>query len=230
MFFAWKFIDGINFWEPGQGRTVSRTLTVTAHRSEEVSWSQENEWRIGAAGEGPALLREQRDLTVRLLDERRYAIHWRLTFRADHARRLHADPDRGYGGLGIRLIRDFQAHPKLVTTGGPKDLASIRGTRTPWAAFTGRYDATHEWASLVLFEHPSNPGFPAPIFLGKDLCAMAFLGSGFTFGRDYAVQPDAPLTLRYTVLVQRGEISSEDCQALAKDLVEAEEEGTLKEE
>ncbi|MCL4545985.1 MAG: PmoA family protein [Chloroflexi bacterium] len=222
MFFAWKFVDEVNFWEPGQGRVVSRALTVTAHRSDEVTWSQENEWRAGASGEGSVLLREQRDLALQLLDEQRYVIHWRLAFRCDSARRLHADPDRGYGGLGIRLIRDFQARPKLLAAGGQNDLTSIRGTRAPWAAIAGKYDATHEWASLVMFEHPSNPNFPAPVFLGKDLCAMAFLGSGFTFGRNYTIQPDMPLTLRYTVLVHRGEISGDECRTVEKTLLEVE--------
>jgi hypothetical protein len=210
VFVSWKFVDDTNFWEPGQGRVVSRALAITAHTPAAVVWLQHNDWVQGLAADGPVVLREERTVGLHLQDARRYVIRWRSTFRADRDRRLHSDPDRGYAGLGIRLIRDFQVRPRLLAAGGQNDPATVRGAREPWAAWQGRYDATLEWAGAALFEHPSNPDFPAPVFIGKQLAAMAFLGSGFVFGRDFVIRPQEPLNLTYALHVHRGEASADD--------------------
>jgi hypothetical protein len=210
LFFAWKFVDETGFWEHGKGHVVSQRLSITTHTPEEVAWEQRNDWIQGLAPDGPVLLREERTVRLRLEDERRYTIHWHSIFHTDQERRLHSVPGRGYAGIGIRLIRDFQSHPRLLGAGGQNDVPTVRGAREPWAAWQGRYDATLGWAGIALFEHPSNPGFPAPVFVGKQLADMAFLGSGFVFDRDFVLRPAEPLSLAYAFAVHRGEATEAD--------------------
>jgi hypothetical protein len=83
----------------------------------------------------------------------------------------------------------------------------VRGTRSPWASWYGRCDETGDWAGVTLFESPDNPGHPAPVFVpaAQAMEEMAFLSSGFVFAGDHTIEPAQPLTLRYGVLLHRGE-------------------------
>lgn len=209
LFFSWKYVDDTNFWEFGDGHVVSRDLAVTRHDTGGVRWTERNDW-IRGSEDTPVLLREQRTIALCQNGPERSTIHWQSTFHTDRRRRLHSDPNRGYAGIGVRLIRDFQHKPHVLDAGGRNQPEEIRGAREPWVAWQGRYDSTLEWAGIALFEHPDNPDYPAPIFLGKNLSAMAFLGSGFLFQREHMIYPDRPLTLRYAFTIHQGEATTAD--------------------
>jgi hypothetical protein len=203
-FLSWKFVDGRDLWQGDGGRAVSGPLELTEHCDDRVRWSHMVDWREDEDGSGPRLLVERRDLTVRLVDDTRSLVRWSSTFEVERPIRVHAD-ERGYGGFGIRLIRDLQWGYRLFTADGEVEAHEVRGSRSLWSSWYGLDDVDHGWVGVTLFEDPDNPHAPSPLFVPRVIQQMAYLSSGFTFGRDHTIDPDSPLTLRYGLLLHRGE-------------------------
>ena len=231
LWFAWKFIDGVNYWEHGpEGRPVGRT-----------SWDQP---LLGVGGDGTAraLLRVtyahasagEANPRVRLIEERELVVHppsadgtwtmdWTSTFQAaagvvtlDRTPLLGEPGGKvfgGYGGLSVRLA---QVEERTVASEhGPvafsaESRARPRAMALDYAGRPGSVAAsegtTEALAGIAVLEHPSNPrladGGRAWYAIRSD--AMTFFTPAVLTEGPLVVEPGQPLRLAWRIVVHPG--------------------------
>ena len=121
LWFAWKFIDGINYWEEemaSDGALVSQGRTLP-HGAETVTFAGDGSATLRhplayVAPDGRKVLQENRTIVIRPPDGRDMVIDFVHDFRAgDAPATLSATPDAaetpwgGYSGLGLRAARSL---------------------------------------------------------------------------------------------------------------------------
>ncbi|MDF1799507.1 MAG: PmoA family protein [Planctomycetota bacterium] len=232
LWFAWKFIDGVNYWEHGpEGRPVGRT-----------SWDPP---LLGVGGDGTAraLLRltyahtgaSEADPRVRLIEQRALVVHppgadgtwaldWRSSFEAaGRAVTLDRTPllgepggkvFGGYGGLSLRLA---QLEERTVTSEhGPVAFSTEFRARPRAVAldYTGRPKPVSDAlgtampgpAGIAVLEHPDNPrladGGRAWYAIRSD--AMTFFTPAVLTEGPLIVEPGQPLHLAWRIIVHPG--------------------------
>jgi len=88
------------------------------------------------------------------------------------------------------------------------------GNATParWIDFTGPLSAG--WGGLVMFDHPSNPRYPAPLRIHPDMPYFCF-----AFAKDgpYSVTSEKPMVLTYRIIVHNGHPDREFNEQAARD-------------
>jgi hypothetical protein len=94
------------------------------------------------------------------------------------------------------------------------------GKRAKWVALSGEIQGKKE--TVVIFDHPSNPGYPAYWHSrGYGLFSINPLGMRtFSDGKeamDLTLQPGETVIFKYRILIKSGEIKSEEIEALAGD-------------
>jgi len=108
---------------------------------------------------------------------------------------------KGYGGFStrIRLPNDirFLGHNGPVT---PQETSVKAG---PWLDFSGSYGAT-PGSGLAVLTHPSVPDFPQPWILRA---ARSMQNPAYPGQHPVRLPTDKPLTLRYRLIVHRGELT-----------------------
>jgi hypothetical protein len=225
MWFSWKFINGLNYWEPNpatglcQGRTEIATVNVTP--SEDFSARLELTLVYRPPGR-PAVLTESRVIEVSTPDAKgHYRIDWHSTFTAsDEAVLLDRTPIPGeeggqswggYAGLSIRLgksLKDFQ----IRDSEGHRNMG-VHGQNARWVDYCGTA-ATGQVAGLALFDHPDNLRYPTPWYIMRDeRTPAAYVGPAVLFNEPYSLPARGRLTLKYRVLVHAGPIATSALEA-----------------
>ncbi len=221
LWFSWKFINGVNYWEedPKTGLSPGRTEVV------EVKFWWHNDWladievmrrsvdiemmlsyhRPG----GPAVLTEKRLIAVSAPDKNgRYHIDWHSTFTAGEKDvvldRTPIPGEQGgmgwggYAGLSIRMAeaaRGFQ----FVDSRGRKDK-QIHGKKARWVDFSGELPNGKE-AGITIFDHPENLWHPSPWYVEK---GMPYFSPAVLFNKPYTIEAKKNLRLWYRILIHPG--------------------------
>lgn len=123
-------------------------------------------------------------------------------------------PKAGYGGLFWRGVRDLTGGNIMLSgeraTSGDED--ALMGERSQWAGFTGAHDVVDRASTVVMIDRPQNPRYPTQWFCRTGV--FAALTTSFMFDAVYTLEPDAVLTLDYTVLIANGAWSAVQIQEL----------------
>ena len=222
LWFSWKFINGLNYWEEdpktglSQGRTEVVDVKVRPHRDR----SGDIEMMLSYHPQGkPAVLTEKRLLAVSAPDENgRYHIDWHSTFTAGEKDVLL---DRtpipgekggkgfgGYAGLSVRMAKATRGW-QFVDSEGRKDKEA-HGKKARWVNFSGE-TSTGQSAGIAIFDHPENLRHPSPWYVTKD---MPYFSPAVLFNKPYTLPAGKSLTLRYRILIHAGRAG--------KDLLEKE--------
>ena len=108
---------------------------------------------------------------------------------------------KGYGGFStrIRLPKDirFLGHNGPVT---PQETSVKAG---PWLDFSGSY-GSKPGSGLAILTHPSVPDFPQPWILRA---AHSMQNPAYPGNKPIRLPTDKPLTLRYRLVIHRGELT-----------------------
>src|SRR5207302_2124375 len=87
------------------------------------------------------------------------------------------------------------------------------GSRCPWLAFAGRHDDHGRCSTLLFRDSPGNFSYPSQWFVRSTpyacLCPAPF------FAAEYRLGAEAPLSLRYDIVVCDGARDSAACASLA---------------
>ena len=180
LWFAWKFIDGINYWEEemaSDGALVSQGRTLP-HGAETVNFAGDGSATLRhplayVAPDGRKVLQENRTIVIRPPDGRDMVIDFVHDFRAgDAPATLSATPDAaetpwgGYSGLGLRAARSL-TDCRVVNDSGQTGSAT-NGARAVWVDLSGIADggpSADRAAGLALIDHPGNPRYPSPSYV-----------------------------------------------------------------
>jgi hypothetical protein len=236
LWFSWKFINGVNYWEedPKTGLSPGRTELV------EVKFWWHNDWladievmRRSADIEmmlsyhrpgGPAVLTEKRLIAVSAPDKNgRYHIDWHSTFTAGEKDVLLSRTPipgeqggmgwGGYAGLSIRMAeaaRGFQ----FVDSRGRKDK-QIHGKKARWVDFSGELPNGKE-AGITILDHPENLWHPSPWYVEK---GMPYFSPAVLFNKSYKIEAKKSLTLWYRILIHPGRMDKEALEREFKTLL-----------
>ncbi len=222
LWFSWKFINGVNYWEEDRatGRPAGLTTwtNVAIERFPDGAASFALDLAYRPAADAPAVLHERRRLRFSApTPEGGWTLDWDAEFTVASARiELAASPVNpartagGYAGLLCRVstnLTDWRA----VDDRGRVDLA-IHGEPAAAVDFQGRIAGRE--AGIAILDHPDNPGSPCPWFLRLDRAkAYALSGPGFLFAGPRTYEAGARWRLRYRVIVHPGAWTAERLRA-----------------
>ncbi|MFO8015007.1 MAG: PmoA family protein [Phycisphaerae bacterium] len=217
LWFAWKFVGGVNYWE--LDRETGRSPGVTAWHFPRVLPYADGSARIEmgltyrpAGTEGDPVMTERRLLeTSPPGADGVYHLDWTSTFTAGNRdvkldrTPLAGEPGGkdwgGYAGLSVRLAKDLTDRA-AVSSDGPVELEGdkYRGKHTAmgYAGILGGKPA-----GIAILDHPKNLNAPTPwyVIVGKP---MSFFSPAVLCYKPHTLKAGESMTLRYRVLVHPG--------------------------
>jgi len=221
IWFSWKEINGINFWEenkqthqaPGRTSWSSVSVRTTAAGAARISL----DLRYHEPGADP-LLTEQRTIHIRPPRKNgTYVMDWTCNFEVgDTNVKLDrtplpgeegGQPWGGYAGLSIRYAKRLTDR-KLVTNRGPVSFQSTpyARPRAKAADLTGHID--EQTAGIAMLGHPSNPRYPVPWYAIRK-GVFGFLNAALIQHEPMTLPAGETMTLRYRLIVHRGRWSKQ---------------------
>ncbi|MHB0954894.1 MAG: DUF6807 family protein [Pirellulaceae bacterium] len=172
LWFAWKGINGVNYWEEeaNTGRSEGRTEVVSAQVTANEDFSARIELKIAYHKPGePVALHELRVLRISVPDARgNYRVDWHGTFQAgdDDLLLQGGTAGGGYAGLSVRIAGDTRDWRLIDSEGredvpGPDALAkNLHGQHARWMDLSLLHVGSGQAAGLAILEHPSSLRHP----------------------------------------------------------------------
>ncbi|WP_421724933.1 PmoA family protein [Bauldia sp.] len=220
IWFAWKYINGVNYWEEdpvevdGETRSLSEGRTLVQD-DETVTFSsgcaEVATWLDYVNPEGLTVMRERR--LVRICPPQSYGdfvIDWEQDFTVgDKAVSLSATPVAaetpwgGYAGFGYRAgrnLRDFRVLTSEGATG-----AEANGAQARWVDISGVADGSKDIAAgIAILDHPDNPRHPPPSYVFFDTAQFGYINPSLVRDEPLDLPAAAKLNLKYRVVVHDG--------------------------
>jgi len=209
-------VSGMNFWggvtyrredgykmRPNIGRQVHTEWIERAASGTEARLVERVDWLVP---DGKRWMEDVRRMTVTV---DRPGAWWRIDFDIRivnvSGQTLRLGTYASEEGLpGSHYTRDFFGAPGGDGVFGPDALKgeeALHGTACPWIVLHGSHDDSPNETTLLLADHPGNPGFPNRWFVrrGQPSAAFPFVS---THGMD--LEHQAELRLRHTMVIANG--------------------------
>ena len=219
LWFCWKQINGVNYWEWAQPRKPGATELdpdgVPAGWTR-LSGKESVEHDVHGAriameihyGSGDAVvLKEHRRIIARVpRPDGSYTVDWHMTFTAQGQDVLfdRTPPNKtagGYAGLSYRAP-DTIAQVRVVDSEGRVGM-DARGPASRWVDASGVIDSRFGPTGLAILCHPENERYPSQWHLwARD--GGLYVNPSMLFGGSYTLPAGRSFTLRYRVLVHKG--------------------------
>jgi type 1 glutamine amidotransferase len=224
LWFSWKFINGLNYWEEdkatgtSQGRTSWEAPQIEAR--EDHSATIRLALTYAPAG-GEVVLREQRTVEISTPDrDGGYHLDWTMVFTAAadqvvlERTPIPGEADGvghgGYAGLSVRVARDL-VNWRLVNADG---LAGAEGHRRPSAAMDFSGTAGGVEAGIAILDHPANRNAPSPWFVVADTqTPFGYFSPAVICLKPHTLRRGEAFTLRYRVVVHPGALGVAELKA-----------------
>lgn len=193
VWFAIKFVDGVNFWEEAPGTEFG---TQVQSRPGRVDWVRPD---------GSVALREQRTVDHVDLSGTAYAIDWTTTLVAEQDTVLDRTPYTtwgGYGGLVIRGAAEWE-DTRILLAGSGEPHRRPEGVPARWA------DLSNDEAGVTFLDHPANVRHPVPWYGATRSRVYGegwsnYLNAALLFHEPLTLAGGEPLRLRYRIVVHDG--------------------------
>lgn len=222
LYFAWKFVNGLNFWEARYRGQNNKAVTDSFEpMADNGIWpsctSADEECRIGfrqrlrhISWQNETLLHEERQMRVTPA-EGGYVIHWEAAFTPqvdvllDRTEISEKTPWGGYAGLACRLGRNY-LRPVIMTDRGVFTAEEAHGMPAAWCDYAGKLDGFSEdkFAGICFMADPANLRHPAPM-MTFDYKQMQLLVAAILYDEPLTLHRGEPLRLRYAVYVHDGQ-------------------------
>jgi len=211
LWFAWKFVNGLNYWEPSGkhgagGKTEWTNVRAETRDDHSAHIVMDVAYRPPDA---EPVLTEKRVVDVSAPGASGvYRIDWTATFTAGakdvvlNRTPLPGEPGGkgwgGYAGLSVRLANNLSER-KAVSNDGPVPLEGdkYRGKHTAmdYSGLVGGKPA-----GIAILDHPTNLNAPTPwyVIVGKP---MSYFSPAVICYKPHTLKAGKSLTLRYRVLV-----------------------------
>jgi len=223
LFFSWKYVNGLNFWEAkyhGQPHTVA----TDAFEPEGENGFRQSLSYVTSAGD--TLLREERRVSVKAVSTGSgYAIVWRGAFVSaggdvtlDRTPITEQSPWGGYAGLSVRLARNYLG-PVVTTDAGVFTAEEATSKSFRWCDYAGKLDGVAQpaWAGVCIMDAPSNPRHPTHM-LTYDYKDMQFMQAAFLCHEPYVLRAGETLALSFAVYVHDGQAALEQLEKVWQEL------------
>ena len=217
LWFSWKFINGVNYWEedPATGLSPGRTevaeVKVVPH--DDFSAHIVMNLRYHPAAKS-TVMTEMRVITVSAPDVNgRYRIDCYSLFTAGEKDVLLSRTPipgeqggkdwGGYAGLSVRMAQATRGW-QFVDSEGRQDKQA-HGKKARWVDFSGGLPNGRE-AGITIFDHPDNLRHPSPWYVEK---GMPYFSPAVLFDKPYTIDARESLELWYRILIHPGRIDKE---------------------
>jgi type 1 glutamine amidotransferase len=224
VWFSWKFINGINYWEEdhqtgkskGETRIVEVVRNVTAEKDVRLQLKLE----YAPAESAAVVMQESRHVVVSAPDENgMYSIDWSSEFQA-----LEKDvvldrtplPDEtkgknwgGYAGWSVRLNKDMRDGAFLNSEGIP----GAHRKAAAWTLFNGP-----SGSSLLFMDHPANLNYPSKWYLAPN---MPYFSPAVIHDGPHTLKAGESLKLRYRIIISPDSITQEQASQSWNEWIKA---------
>jgi len=205
LWFSWKFINGLNYWEENrhthksQGATelVEEKLQPHDDGSATLKFSiSYHPWNA------PPLLTEQRTIEVSTPTNGGYEIKWISEFTAVTnvsltRTPLPGEPDGksygGYAGLSLRLNKATRGWT-FSNSAGATGVAALHGQLASWLKFS----AGTNLPAVTIFDDAQNVRHPSLWYVNQD---MPFVSPSLLFREPLSLAAGEKLILHYKILI-----------------------------
>ena len=212
LWFSWKFINGLNYWEENRqtGRSEAATeLTgcqLKPHDDGSASLSFElayHPWN------SPPVLTERRHIEISAPTNGSYELRWVSEFtaatnvtlaRTPLANEPHGQSWGGYAGLSLRLNAAARSWTFSNSRNriGEKDS---HGQPAEWMKFS----AGTNQPAVMIFDDAQNARHPSPWYVNQ---GMPFFSPALLFRQPLKMAGGEKLTLRYRILITDHDLSN----------------------
>ena len=213
--FSWKFINGVNFWEPDTNAST-RVLSQAVTPAEDKTFRTEAV--LSYIAKGTEVVHENRTVRVVTQTNGTYTIEWDSKFTAQDTEAVFDCTSSkrgkdghwasgGYAGLMWRFTDGTALSYTFTNSAGQADVITCgeKSDRMEILATSKRSDVL---AKVTFRDHPENPRFPTPWFARyspADLGGRGYylVGPSMIFHEPLTLAPGAVARFRYTVTVER---------------------------
>jgi hypothetical protein len=225
LWFSWKYINGINYWETEGLAPAERGLT---------QWGEPRiETRLDCSARivmdltyrppnGPAVLTEHRIIEISPpAGDSSYHLDWLITFTAEQDILLDRTPLPGepggqtwggYAGLSVRFAKEI-LEPRALTPEGLVQFADGRYRGKARAMdYTGLFEGQE--AGIAILDFPGNLNSPTPWYAISDNTMHYFSPAVIQRG-PFRLTAGDKLSLRYRVVVHPSRWSAENLRGAA---------------
>ena len=206
LWWSFKAIDGVNYWEKNQQGTDPVKVRVTPNKDGSARIHMTVAYHLP---DKAPVVTEDRLITVSAPDAAgNYLITWRATFTPAGKKDVVFNRN-SYGGFALRMAAECcgdPAKPKSAWTFlGSDNQAKNNGRTARWVAYSGTAPNGRP-AALAIFDHPDNPRHPT---FWQTRSNYPYLNPSFTCKKDYTLPAGKSLTLTYGVFVHHGPATPE---------------------
>lgn len=203
LWFSWKFINGLNYWEENRltqksdGATELVDAKLEPH--DDGSATLKFSLRYHPWNE-PAVLTEQRTLEVSAPDNGSYEIRWRSEFTAVTNVTLSRTPLPGepggaawggYAGLSLRL-NPATRNWIFSNSDSRSGVTALHGKPADWVKFS----AGPHLPVVAIFDDAQNVRHPSPWYVNQ---TMPFFSPAPLFAQSLTLLPGGVLRLQYRI-------------------------------
>jgi hypothetical protein len=227
LWFSWKFINGVNYWEEDAktGQAAGRTEWAPPKIEARPDFSARIELELKyRPANGQPLLNEKRLIVVAPpTAEGLQQQDWTCAFtaldkdvvfdRTPLPNEPAGQPYGGYAGLSVRFVEAF-GQVKAVTTEEPVTFAGGR-YRGKAAGLDYSGAIGEKEAGIAILDHPKNLNSPSPWYVINDGPMRYFSPAVICYG-PHTLKAGQTMTLRYRLLVHPGRWTAERLQAEAE--------------
>jgi hypothetical protein len=206
LWWSWKAINGVNFWEENQRGTEPVKVEVTTKGDGSARIDMTIAYHLP---EQAPVATEHRLITVGEPDASgSYFIDWQATFAPADDNEVVFNQN-SYTGLALRLAAEFSvetaAGQPAWTFRDSEGRTNSNDKTARWVAYQGT--ATNgQPAGVAIFDHPENPRYPT-WWQTRD--HYPYMNPSLACREAVTLSPGQSLALRYRILVYQGEKTPE---------------------
>jgi hypothetical protein len=224
IWFSWKYINGLNYWE--EDRKTGKSEGVTELKSARYRFDKqfEAEFNLELSYHPPTgadLLKEERTIHISApASDGSYFMDWESTFtalsdevvldRTALPNEPHGVSWGGYAGFSARLNEQLGDVKAINDYGETKNL---QGKPSRWMTYEAK-NLKGEPVSMTIFDHPSNLNHPNKWFISNDpAIPFYYFSPALLFDKKLVMKKGEKLHLKYRILVSSGEPNQEKIQS-----------------
>lgn len=231
LWFCWKTINGVNYWEEPQPAGVpdGRTSWGNVHTDLRPDGSASIAMTLAYGAPEDPVLRERRRLAICApRADGSYYIDWVSQFFAG-SQHVVLDctpipphplgkPWGGYAGLSLRFSPALKER-QVFTAAGPAAFRpdGVHRSRAPGCDYHGVLDGRE--CGMAILDHPDNPRHPTPWYAIRS--DMSYLNAALLTYEPLTIDAQETLTLQYRIWVHPGRWDAETISEAWQQAVES---------
>lgn len=218
VWFSWKFINGLNYWEEdrvtGQSEGITELKSVKVKTTKDFRAEFHMQLSYHPQNETDLLIEDRLVKISPLLPDSSYFINWESNFTAMEddveldRTPLPQEPDGkswgGYAGFSARLNNQLN---DVIAINDAGETADLNGKPSRWMTFGMKEDKSKK-VSITIFDHPENRNYPNKWYISLDnKTPFYYFSPAILYNSKMILKKGEKLKLKYLLLVSSGKQS-----------------------